>query len=789
LKKEKEMSNIIIYPIAKKEDLTDNKISIGIDLGTTYALMATVDGLHVNFSKTNQIPVQFVRFSQHSPFTFDQTIEDEKLASIVAFYKGKPYVGNNLYHLKAHPEFQFKTNIFYHWKVEMGIDHQPFYPNAINEKLDMPFKIAGGIMNYMRRTYNGGSDYELDNTIITVPASFQANQRKDTLKAAKMAKIRTSDNMLIDEPNAAFLGYFNRLTDTEKEQWAKEVANKNVLIIDFGGGTLDLSLLNVDFRRETGITISNRAISRYNELGGQDVDLLIAEEFLVPKLIKIMDSFDSIDISDIRNIIIPQLTVIAEDIKIGISNSLSLKAGNKDVNELDISKITFTRESNSIQYKNTEYNLDTLTITGEVFKGLFVKFFRGKNYKFKYSDKTVTTISTSISDIIEKAHETLDAVNYVLFVGGSSFNPFLASLTSEKLASSKQLISSEPDKLVAEGAAVYSFFVNQYGISLISPITSENLGVRLKGNRFYPIIERGQSLPQKVEIPVFKLQTNLIEEVIVPICINGADFPIGEIRCGLDKIYDMDTIIKIEAEISIDKVFMLKVYANEDLIGDAEFENPYAIGQLTEEQLEVYQVQSNMNKAKQSKNVLEEKRLLRELIDKHHKAKNYLGALECAEGYTKRFDDQDIWIWNMIYIVNSALGRLGAAKKALERAIEINSNSAALRYNYSLILEKDNPENALKYLEEQKESIKKDKTVKCKIALLKNEINPNDTLGIKEIVNEYKKEASLYSDFDKKQLVNKIFSIAGEPFSYVDLKTKKKKEDERKYLDMNNLPF
>src|SRR5690606_37983418 len=120
------------------------------------------------------------------------------------------------------------------------------------------------------------------------------------LKAAEMAKIETRENILIDEPNAAFLGFFNRLSTDEKQIWAKEVKNKNVLVIDFGGGTLDLSILNVDFRQDKGITISNRAISRYNDLGGQDIDMLIAEEFLVPKLKETLKEFDSIDITDIQ---------------------------------------------------------------------------------------------------------------------------------------------------------------------------------------------------------------------------------------------------------------------------------------------------------------------------------------------------------------------------------------------------------------------------------------------------------------------------------------------------------
>ncbi len=782
------MSDIIIYPNSKKGNPIENPISVGIDLGTTYSLMAMVDAEYVNFKESSQIPVQFQSFPQKSPFEYDQTIEDEKLASIVAFYQGKPYVGNNLYHLKGHPGFKYKTNIFYHWKVEMGIDLHPMYPNAVNEKLDMPFKIAGGIMNYMRKIYSRGNNYALENTIITVPASFQVNQRNDVLKAAEMAKISVNDNMLIDEPNAAFLGYFNRLTDNEKEQWAEDIRNKNVLVVDFGGGTLDLSLLNIDFRRDSGITISNKAISRYNDLGGQDIDTLIVEEFLMPKLKNEIPDFESLSLTDIQEQLLPQLSVIAEHLKKGICDKLSLKAGRESVDDLNLSSVEFTRNEVTVNYNTTDYSLGDVTISGQIFKDLFVKFFRGKDYSFKYLDKTITTISTSISEIIGKADETLDAVDYVLLVGGSSFNPFLGSLTTEKLVNSKVLISAEPDKLVAEGAAVYSFFVNQFGVSLISPITSDNLGVRLRNNRFYPIIERGQSLPQSVEIPDFKLQTNMLEEVLIPVCINGADFPIGEIRCPLKKFYPIDTKIKIQAEITKNKVFSMKVYANNDLIGDAKFDNPYAIGKMTDEQLEVYKVKSRLNKAKQENNRSEERNLLKDLIDRHYKAKNYLGALECAELYVKRFDDQDSWVWNMIYILNSRLGHRETAKKALERAIEIAPNNSVLRYNYSVFLERRNPGQALVYLTSQENSVKEDSTIKCKMALLKNEVE-NDNTEIKEVVEQYKKEPELFSDFDRRVLLKDIFDEAGEPFSYVDPEIERRNEDEGKYLDMNNLPF
>src|SRR5690554_6192757 len=337
------MSDIIIYPTNpsanKENNLSKEKKCFGIDLGTTTTIMCYVDSENVDLKRSTTIPIQFVRIRQESPFEFNPTIENEKVASIVGIHNGKPYIGSNLYHLKGHPEFEYKKNLFYHWKLELGIDHHPMYPNAIIEKLNMPYKIAGGILNYIRRSRFG--DTPLSNTIITVPASFQANQRKDVLKAAEMAQIETADNMLIDEPNAAFLGYFNRLPDQEKANWAQNVKNKNVLVVDFGGGTLDLSILNVDFRKDTGITISNRAISRYNDLGGQDIDTFIAEEFLVPKLKKIFDQFDVIDSLDIKDIILPQLALIGEGLKIGISNKVSLKAVDQDANAIDIDNLSY----------------------------------------------------------------------------------------------------------------------------------------------------------------------------------------------------------------------------------------------------------------------------------------------------------------------------------------------------------------------------------------------------------------------------------------------------------------
>lgn len=785
------MSDVIIYPNSepshKGSSISANKKCFGIDLGTTTTLMCSVDSQYVDLKKDATIPIQFIRVRQESPFEFNPPIEDEKVASIVGIHNGKPYVGTNLYHLKGHPEFTYNKNIFYHWKLELGIDHHPMYPDAIIEKLNMPYKVAGGILNYIRKSRF--QDNPLSNTIITVPASFQANQRKDVLKAAEMAKIETADNMLIDEPNAAFLGYFNRLENEEKAKWANSVKNKNVLVIDFGGGTLDLSILNVDFKKDKGITISNRAISRYNDLGGQDLDTLLAEELLVFELKRVFPEFDVTDSLDIENIIIPQLALIGEGLKIGISNKLSLAVVDQDVSAINIDSISYTHTKCQILYKNTTYDLGDISISANRFKELFIKLFRGKSYDFKYVDKTVTTISSSISDIIEKAAMGLDEINYVLFVGGSSFNPILHTLTKEKLSNAESLTSHEPDKLVAEGAAVYSYFLNVHGISLISPITSDTIGVVLKDNRFYPILERGQSLPQKLIIPEFKFQNNINRKVVVPVCINGVDFPIGEIRTTLASYYDIDTIVRIEAEVTIDKVFKMKVFADDDLIGNAEFDNPYSTGKLTEDELEVYKARKEMNAAKLSKDVKGEKKLLRNLIWKYSGVNNYNGVAQTAEEYIKRFDDQDSNVLNMLYIGHNGTGRKKAAMQALEKAMEIDPNAAFLHYNYSLILEESDSKKALDYLENLNETTQSDIEIRCRIIILKDEVGQNVNDAALRVTKEFKEAERKFTDFSKKNLLPQIFRIAQQPYAYVSPKDLKKKNDQSSYLDTNNLPF
>ncbi len=776
-----------IYPCNKKVLSSNvNPHCCGIDLGTTYTLMAVVDSSYINFSSSSRVPVQFVRVKQTSPNPYDSAIEDEKIASMVAVIDGKPYIGNNLYHLKGADSYEFRKNLFYHWKIEMGVDHYPMYPHAVSEKLDMPYKLSGIILKYLRATYLKDAHKQLDNAIITVPASFQANQRVDTIRAAQMGGVVTSEHMLIDEPNAAFIGYFNRLPEKQKQEWAKNVRNKDILVIDFGGGTLDLSILNVDFHPKRGIVISNKAISRYNDLGGQDLDHVIAEEILYPMLTKKFPPLKELTQSELQDHILPQLAVLAEKIKKDICEKISLKALNNDARTLNLAEIRFELDGCQLNYNATVYSLGDIVITGEQFDQIFKKLFVGKNYRFNLIDKCITTISESITNLIDKSNIRMNNIDYVLYVGGSSFNPLLQSYVAEKLRSSQPLTTHEPDKLVAEGAAVYSYFYYKQGMSLISPITSDAIGIRTKGNHFKEIIAAGTQLPAKISLPEFRLQSSMQDEIVVPVCINSTDYPIGEIRCKLNSIFPSDTQVVIDASLTANKVFDLRVIVDGEEVGAAEFDNPYSIGMVSSEQLALSKLTAEINQAKQKRNKLQEKTLLRELIWKHSEVNNNRGVIQAAEQYIECFDDQDSSIWNLLFCHHYRLGQTKAAKRALEKALELEPEEASYIYNYSLLLERDSDEVAFNYLVKQPDSVQQDETIAIKIVLLSSAIGKPWKDQAEQLTKQYLRQPKSFSDFDKRVLLPELFKLAGKPYSYVTPKIQKDSGDEKSYLATNS---
>ena len=150
---------------------------------------------------------------------------------------------------------------------------------------------------------------------VSIPASFESNQRRDLMDALKDNNIEVDGSLFIDEPNAAFIGYVADNYSCNEPIILKDGYNPKVLVFDFGAGTCDISILELraDYH---GLHSRNLSISKFAELGGNDIDRYIAYNILLPQLLTANglknDDFSKKQLEFIAN----QLMGIAENLKI-----------------------------------------------------------------------------------------------------------------------------------------------------------------------------------------------------------------------------------------------------------------------------------------------------------------------------------------------------------------------------------------------------------------------------------------------------------------------------------------
>jgi molecular chaperone DnaK (HSP70) len=140
-------------------------------------------------------------------------------------------------------------------------------------------KIAGHLLRFLVNGARQAAASPPGRIVVTVPASFQLNQRADTLAAAQMAGIALSDFDLLDEPVAALTDYLFSFAGAEA--WDKP---QNVVVFDFGGGTCDVFVARLSpAATASAFAIETRAVSRYHRLGGGDFDNAVIRHVIPAK--------------------------------------------------------------------------------------------------------------------------------------------------------------------------------------------------------------------------------------------------------------------------------------------------------------------------------------------------------------------------------------------------------------------------------------------------------------------------------------------------------------------------
>ncbi|MDR2369015.1 MAG: molecular chaperone DnaK [Mycoplasmataceae bacterium] len=304
-----------------------------------------------------------------------------------------------------------------------------------------PEEISAKILAYIKKYAEDKVGWQVNKAVITVPAYFNDAQRQATKNAGKIAGLDVE--RIINEPTAAALAY--GLDKLDKEQ--------KILVYDLGGGTFDVSLLDM-----AGGTFEVLATSGDNRLGGDDWD-----QKIIDWLVKDIKAEHGVDLSKDK-MAMQRLKEAAEKAKIELSGQLET--------EILLPYLSMTDSGPlNVQKKLTRAQFEKLTID------------------------LLERTKKPVEDAIKESKLSLDDINQVLLVGGSTRMPMVYELV-KKMTKKEPNRTINPDEVVAMGAAVQGgVLTGDVDNILLLDVTPLSLSIETLGGVATPLIKRNTTIP------------------------------------------------------------------------------------------------------------------------------------------------------------------------------------------------------------------------------------------------------------------------------------------------------
>ena len=395
--------------------------AVGIDLGTTNSAIAVLEG-----GEPTIIPNAEGARTTPSVVAFSKT--GEVLVGEIAKRQAVTNVDRTISSVKRHMGTDWTTEI----------DGKKYTPQEISARILM--KLKGDAEAFLND--------KVTDAVITVPAYFNDAERQATKEAGEIAGLNVL--RIVNEPTAAALAYG---LDKGKE-------DELILVFDLGGGTFDVSLLEVGKDDDGFSTIQVRATSGDNRLGGDDWDQRIVEWLLAQ-----VKANTGADLSKDK-IALQRLQEAAEQAKKELSSASS-----------------------------TNISLQYLSVTPEGPIHLDEKLTRAKFEELTHD--LLERTKKPVLDVIKEAGVTISEISEVILVGGSTRMPAVAELVKE-LTGREPNKGVNPDEVVAMGAALQAGVLkgDRKDVLLID-VTPLSLGIETKGGVMTKLIERNTAIPTK----------------------------------------------------------------------------------------------------------------------------------------------------------------------------------------------------------------------------------------------------------------------------------------------------
>ncbi len=502
---------------------------IGIDLGTTNSCVAVMQGTQ--------------------PTVIENSEGYRTTPSMVAFTKtGERLVG----HAAKRQAITNATNTIFSIKRFMGRR----YDEVPNEKKIAPYKVINangearvevGDKNYspqeisamvlqkMKQTAEDFLGEKVTEAVITVPAYFNDAQRQATKDAGQIAGLEVK--RIINEPTAAALAYG---LDKKKE-------NEKVVVFDLGGGTFDISILELG----DGV-FEVKSTDGDTHLGGDDFDQVIID-FLA-------DEFKKQEGIDLRSdaIALQRLKEASEKAKVELSSRT-----------------------------DTEINLPFITATQEGPKHLVVNLTRAKFEAI--AAKLFDNLLAPCKRAIKNAKIELSEIDEVVLVGGSTRIPKVQSLVKE-LFGKEPNKSVNPDEVVAIGAAIQGgVLTGDVSDVLLLDVTPLSLGIETLGGVMTKLIEANTTIPTKKQ-EVFSTAAD--NQTSVEVHVLQGERPMAADNKTLGRFHLGDIppaprgLPQIEVTFDIDANGILHVSAKDKATGKEQSIKIEASGKLSDAEIE-----------------------------------------------------------------------------------------------------------------------------------------------------------------------------------------------------------
>ena len=396
---------------------------IGIDLGTTNSCVAVMEGgepVVIANAEGNRTTPSVVAFSKTG----------ERMVGQVAKRQAVTNADRTVSSIKRHMGSDYKVDI----------DGKKYTPQEISAMILQKLKADA-------EAYLGGTVTE---AVITVPAYFNDAQRQATKDAGKIAGLDVK--RIINEPTAAALAY-----GLEK---GKE--DERILVFDLGGGTFDVSLLEIGKDDDGFSTIQVQATNGDNHLGGDDWD-----QKIIDWLVGEVKNKYGVDLSKDK-IALQRLKEAAEQAKKELSSSTSTS--------ISMQYLAMTPDG-------TPVHLDE-TLTRAHFEEM--------------TSDLLGRCRTPFNNVLRDAGISVSDIDHVVLVGGSTRMPAVKELVKELTGGKEANQSVNPDEVVAVGAAVQSGVIkgDRKDVLLID-VTPLSLGIETKGGIMTKLSERNTAIPTK----------------------------------------------------------------------------------------------------------------------------------------------------------------------------------------------------------------------------------------------------------------------------------------------------